>query len=191
MRPYGLAVRRSGGQAGDWAGPGRRLNAKETGSREAIRHQFYAPGQETPGSEQEFWAEGLLLEIEEKPNKARVRAVSEASASSSTSRVTEVSTQSRLTQSDQLRDICGQGKFVDSVVGAEKRLKGLDKELQLITNIINLIAEQLILAECKAIFEDMGTIIDKIKSSGNFKWGFYFQNRKLEPLRARLNGLKV
>ncbi|KAK4096616.1 hypothetical protein N658DRAFT_496435 [Parathielavia hyrcaniae] len=49
MRPYGLAVRRSGGQAGEWAGPGRRLNAKETGSREAIRHQFYAPGQETPG----------------------------------------------------------------------------------------------------------------------------------------------
>ncbi|KAK4096222.1 hypothetical protein N658DRAFT_501838 [Parathielavia hyrcaniae] len=104
-------------------------------------------------------------------------------------------------------------EFVKSVVGAEKRLKGLDKDLELSTNIISLLAQQLssiqtqaglldetialiqrTVIECHAIFEAMESIIGKIQASSSMAKlvpALYWQTPKLEELGASLTRHKM
>ncbi|KAK5657510.1 hypothetical protein OQA88_3082 [Cercophora sp. LCS_1] len=96
-----------------------------------------------------------------------------------------------------------------SVVGAEKRLKGLDKDIEYTSRIISqlgtrlkdaevqvLVAEdtirltQDVLAECDAIFHAMEDVVTRIRNSGMGKWTIYFRETKIELMRANLDRMK-
>ncbi|KXX81053.1 hypothetical protein MMYC01_202761 [Madurella mycetomatis] len=97
-----------------------------------------------------------------------------------------------------------------AVVGAEKRLKGLDKDIDFTARVISqlgsrlkdrkvqeLVSEDTIrliqdaVAECEAIFQAMEDVIAKIRSSGSMaKWTIYFRDSKIELLRSNLDRMK-
>jgi hypothetical protein len=96
-----------------------------------------------------------------------------------------------------------------SVVGAEKRLKGLDKDIEFTSRIISqlgtslgntqvqaLVAEdtirltQDVVAECDAIFQAMEDVVTRIRNSGIGKWTIYFRESKIELMRANLDRMK-
>ncbi len=97
-----------------------------------------------------------------------------------------------------------------AVVGAEKRLKGLDKDIELTSRVISelgarlgdsrvqaLVSEDTIrltqdaVAECEAIFQAMEDAIAKIRSTGSMaKWTMYFRDSKIELLRSNLDRMK-
>ncbi|KAK4043884.1 hypothetical protein C8A01DRAFT_12605 [Parachaetomium inaequale] len=97
-----------------------------------------------------------------------------------------------------------------AVVGAEKRLKGLDKDIAFTSRIISqlgcrledsqvqaLVSEDTIrltqdaVAECEAIFQAMEDVIAKIRSSGSMaKRTLYFRDSKIELLRSNLDRMK-
>ncbi len=94
-----------------------------------------------------------------------------------------------------------------AVVGAEKRLKGLDKDIEITSHVISelgsrlgdsrvqaLVSEDPIrltqdaVAECEAIFQAMEDAIAKIRSTGSMaKWTMYFRDSKIELLRSNLD----
>ena len=94
-----------------------------------------------------------------------------------------------------------------AVVGAEKRLKGLDKDIENTSHVISelgsrlgdsrvqaLVSEDPIrltqdaVAECEAIFRAMEDAIAKIRSTGSMaKWTMYFRDSKIELLRSNLD----
>ncbi len=94
-----------------------------------------------------------------------------------------------------------------AVVGAEKRLKGLDKDIEITSHVISelgsrlgdsrvqaLVSEDPIrltqdaVAECEAIFRAMEDAIAKIRSTGSMaKWTMYFRDSKIELLRSNLD----
>ena len=96
-----------------------------------------------------------------------------------------------------------------SVVGAEKRMKGLDKDIDFTSRIISelgsllndariqaLVSEQSInlardaVAECDAVFQAMEDVIANIRRNGMGKWKFYFRESKIELLRSNLDRMK-
>ena len=97
-----------------------------------------------------------------------------------------------------------------AVVGAEKRLKGLDKDIELTSRVISelgarlgdsrvqaLVSEDTIrltqdaVAECEAIFQAMEDAVAKIRSTGSMaKWTMYFRDSKIELLRSNLDRMK-
>ncbi|KAL2134932.1 hypothetical protein VTI74DRAFT_10339 [Chaetomium olivicolor] len=100
--------------------------------------------------------------------------------------------------------------YGSSVIGAEKRLKGLDKDIEFTSRVISqlgnrlqdtqvqaLVSEDTIrltqdaVAECEAIFRAMEDVIAKIRSSGNMaRWTLYFRDSKIELLRSNLDRMK-
>lgn len=99
--------------------------------------------------------------------------------------------------------------YGSSVAGAEKRLKGLDKDIGFTSQIISqlgarlkdaevqaLVAEETIhlthnvLAECDAIFRAMEDVVAKIRGRGMGKWTIYFRESKIELMRANLDRMK-
>src|SRR5690349_8153570 len=90
-----------------------------------------------------------------------------------------------------------------AVVGIEKRLKGLDKDINFTSRIISQLGNRLqdpkvqaivsedtirltqdAVAECQAIFQAMEDVIAKIRSTGSMaKWTIYFRDSKIELLR--------
>lgn len=101
--------------------------------------------------------------------------------------------------------------YGSSVIGAEKRLKGLDKDIDFTSRIISqlgsrlkdpevqaLVSEDTIrliqegVAECDAIFQAMQDVIEKIRSSGSMaRWIIYFRDSKIELLRSNLDRIKA
>jgi hypothetical protein len=97
-----------------------------------------------------------------------------------------------------------------AVVGAEKRLSGLDKDIEFTSRIISqlgshlqdsrvqaLVSEETIqlaqdaVAECKAIFQDMEDLVTKIRSGGSMaRYTIYFRDGKIELLRSNLDRMK-
>jgi hypothetical protein len=96
-----------------------------------------------------------------------------------------------------------------SVVGAEKRLKGLDKDIEFTSRIISQLATSLgntqvqalvaedtirltqdVVAECDAIFQAMEDVVTRIRNSGIGKWTIYFKESKIELMRANLDRMK-
>ncbi|KAK4237002.1 hypothetical protein C8A03DRAFT_35078 [Achaetomium macrosporum] len=97
-----------------------------------------------------------------------------------------------------------------AVVGAEKRLNGLDKNIEFTSCIISqlgshfqdrqvqaLVSEGTIrlaqdaVAECEAIFQGMEDLIAKIRSSGSMaKLTIYFKDPKTELLWSNLERMK-
>ena len=97
-----------------------------------------------------------------------------------------------------------------AVVGAEKRLKGIDKDIELTSRVISelgsrlgdswvqaLVSEDTIrltqdaVAECEAIFQAMEDAVAKIRSTGSMaKWTMYFRDSKIELLRSNLDRMK-
>jgi hypothetical protein len=97
-----------------------------------------------------------------------------------------------------------------SVVGAEKRLKGLDKDIDFTSRIISQLGLQLqepqvqslvsrdtirlaqdAVAECDTIFQAMDEVIAKIRNTGSMaKWTMYFRDGKIELLRSNLDRMK-
>lgn len=97
-----------------------------------------------------------------------------------------------------------------AVVGIEKRLKGLDKDIDFTSRIISqlgtrlqdtkvqaIVSEDTIrltqdaVAECQAIFQAMEDVIAKIRSAGSMaKWTIYFRDSKIELLRSNLDRMK-
>jgi hypothetical protein len=97
-----------------------------------------------------------------------------------------------------------------AVVGIEKRLKGLDKDIDFTSRIISqlgarlqdtkvqaIVSEDTIrltqdaVAECQAIFQAMEDVIAKIRSTGSMaKWTIYFRDSKIELLRSNLDRMK-
>ncbi len=100
--------------------------------------------------------------------------------------------------------------YVAAVVGAEKRLKGIDKDIELTSRVISelgsrlgdswvqaLVSEDTIrltqdaVAECEAIFQAMEDAVAKIRSTGSMaKWTMYFRDSKIELLRSNLDRMK-
>lgn len=96
-----------------------------------------------------------------------------------------------------------------SVVGAEKRMKGLDKDVDFTSRVISelgsllkdariqaLVSEQSInlardaVAECDAVFQAMEDVIANIRKNGMGKWKIYFRESKIEFLRSNLDRMK-
>ena len=97
-----------------------------------------------------------------------------------------------------------------AVVGAEKRLKGLDRDIDFTSRIISQLGSRLqdaqvqaivsedtirltqeAVAECQAVFQAMEDIIAKIRSTGSMaKWTIYFRDSKIELLRSNLDRMK-
>lgn len=96
-----------------------------------------------------------------------------------------------------------------SVIGAEKRLKGLDKDIDFTSRAISelgtllqdpriqtLVSERTInltrdgVAECDAIFRSMSDIVERIRKTGMGKWKIYFRESKIELLRSNLDRMK-
>ncbi len=100
--------------------------------------------------------------------------------------------------------------YAAAVVGAEKRLKGIDKDIELTSRVISelgsrlgdswvqaLVSEDTIrltqdaVAECEAIFQAMEDAVAKIRSTGSMaKWTMYFRDSKIELLRSNLDRMK-
>lgn len=101
--------------------------------------------------------------------------------------------------------------YGSAVAGAEKRLKGLDKDIDFTSRIISQLGSHLqdrqvqvrvteetirltqdAVAECDAIFQAMEDVIAKIRSSGSMaKWTIYFRDSKIELLRSNLDRMKA
>jgi hypothetical protein len=96
-----------------------------------------------------------------------------------------------------------------SVIGAEKRLRGLDLDIDITSGVIDqlglqlnkpsvqaLVSEQSIelardaVAECDAIFQAMECVIANIRKNGMGKWRIYFRESKIEFLRSNLDRMK-
>jgi len=96
-----------------------------------------------------------------------------------------------------------------SVTGAEKRMKGLDKDIDFTSRIISelgillenprtqaLVSEEAIhlardaVAECDAVFQAMEEVIANIRKNGMGKWKIYFRESKIEFLRSNLDRMK-
>lgn len=99
--------------------------------------------------------------------------------------------------------------YGSSVAGADKRLKGLDKDINFTSHVITelgallkdpriqaLVSERSIslaidaVAECDAIFQAMEDVIANIRRNGKGKWKIYFRESKIELLRSNLDRMK-
>jgi hypothetical protein len=96
-----------------------------------------------------------------------------------------------------------------SVVGAEKRMRGLDKDIDFTCRVIaelgtllqdpriqELVSEQSInlardaVAECDAVFQAMEDVVNNIRKNGMGKFKLYFRESKIELLRSNLDRMK-
>jgi hypothetical protein len=100
--------------------------------------------------------------------------------------------------------------YGEAVVGAEKRLEGLETDIEFTSDILSrlgchlqesqvqaLVSEDTIrlaqrgVAECHAIFQAMEDVIEKIRKSGSLaRWTFYFRESKIALLRSNLDRMK-
>jgi hypothetical protein len=99
--------------------------------------------------------------------------------------------------------------YGSAVVGAEKRLSGLDKDISFTSGILSelgtllndarvqtLVSEQSIrlareaVAECDGIFQAMEGVIANIRKNGLGKLKMYFRETKIELLRSNLGRMK-
>ena len=100
--------------------------------------------------------------------------------------------------------------YGEAVVGAEKRLEGLENDISFMSNIISqlgshlqdsqiqaLVSEDAIqlaqrgVAECHAIFQAMEDVIERIRKGGSLaRWTIYFRDSKIELLRSNLDRMK-
>lgn len=99
--------------------------------------------------------------------------------------------------------------YGSSVAGVDKRLKGLDKDIDFTSHVISelgsllkdpriqaLVSERSInlardaVAECDAIFQAMEDIIANIRRNGMGKWKIYFRESKIGLLRSNLDRMK-
>jgi hypothetical protein len=99
--------------------------------------------------------------------------------------------------------------YGSAVVGAEKRLSGLDKDISFTSGILSelgtllndarvqtLVSEQSIrlardaVAECDGIFQAMEGVIANIRKNGLGKFKIYFRETKIELLRSNLGRMK-
>ncbi|KAH7155927.1 hypothetical protein EDB81DRAFT_376260 [Dactylonectria macrodidyma] len=99
--------------------------------------------------------------------------------------------------------------YGSAVVGAERRLSGLDKDISFTSGILSelgtllndarvqaLVSEQSIrlareaVAECDGIFQAMEGVIANIRKNGLGKFKMYFRETKIELLRSNLDRMK-
>ncbi|KAK1751062.1 hypothetical protein QBC47DRAFT_425667 [Echria macrotheca] len=84
--------------------------------------------------------------------------------------------------------------YSSSVVGAEKRLKGLDRDIAFTSRIISQLGSRLensqVQALCDAIFQAMEDVVAKVRSSNMGKWTIFFRESKIELMRANLDRMK-
>lgn len=100
--------------------------------------------------------------------------------------------------------------YGEAVVGAEKRLEGLEKDVVFTSDTMSqlgshlkdshvqaLVLEDTIrlaqkgVAECHAIFQAMEDVIERIRKSGSLaRWTIYFRDTKIELLRSNLDRMK-
>jgi hypothetical protein len=96
-----------------------------------------------------------------------------------------------------------------SVSGAEKRLYGIAKDVELTSHIVtelgrlfeerstqeflsedSVIMARDAVAECDAVFQAMEDVVNKIRKNGLAKWSIYFRESKIDLLRSNLDRLK-
>jgi hypothetical protein len=96
-----------------------------------------------------------------------------------------------------------------SVLGAEKRMRGLEKDIDFTSRVIaelgsllkdpriqELVSEQSVnlardaVAECDAVFHAMEDVVSNIRKNGIGKWKIYFRESKIELLRSNLDRMK-